>query len=183
MAIKPIHAITRSQLNKKGAAVRRTSIPVNFGEDDVQQMVADLRDTFRSSPIAVGLAAIQIGIDRRLFIANVTRDDDSQELIAINPVILEERGSKDKKFESCMSVPNWRSTVKRRDVVRIEFTDESGVSRQEEFRGFMARVILHEVDHLDGVLCHDRAEDGSDLQAFHFETPENYVLPPCWEPE
>lgn len=181
MSIKSIRTISIDQLGKADAFVRRISNPVDFLADDVPRLVSDLRDTFYASKISVGLAAIQIGVERRLFIANPDKGKAEQELLAINPTILDSAGSKDKKFESCMSVPNWRSQVKRRDRLTLRYQLPSGEELDQQFSGFFARIIFHEMDHLDGVLCHDHAENKAAVEEFHFQTDENYPLPPIAE--
>ena len=157
-----------------GNSLRRTSSPVNWSIDSVPEMLSDLRDTFYASKISVGLAAVQIGILKRMFIANPNKSETAEELLAINPIVLDARGSNEKMMESCMSIPNRRGPVKRRTKVTLQYSDELGNSHQREFVDFFARIVLHEMDHLDGVLCLDHVGDPSLVQTVDFFDETNY---------
>lgn len=118
-------------------------------------------------PIAVGLAAPQIGESLRVAVVNLKRDNE-ETLVLINPTIVREWGKKDKKKESCMSVPGYRGEVERRYALEVAYFDRGGVRLTMEATGFFARVIAHEVDHLDGRLYVDRMGTGVELEPVDF---------------
>lgn len=165
---------TDNQNNK----LRQVSTPVDFDSDDVTKIVSDLRDTLYASSISVGLAAVQIGVLKRVFVANPTKSDRGNELLAINPVLVDVAGAREKMKESCMSVPNRRGPVRRKTRLTLRYSDEAGAEHERVFTDFVARVIQHEMDHLDGILCLDHVEDRMLIEEVDFLTPENYPLPP-----
>ena len=107
----------------------------------------------------VGLAANQVDLPIRLFVANPTADpEEGEELVFINPVISRPKGSEEAE-EGCLSLPELYGTVKRSKKIRVNAYDLSGNELTAEVDGFLARVIQHETDHLDGVLFVDRLSE------------------------
>ena len=115
----------------------------------------------------IGLAAPQIGLDIRLFVVDITplaEDEDyadiAEELstfkkVFINAQILEESGEEWKFNEGCLSIPDVREDVKRKETILIEYYDENFVKHTETFSDIRARVIQHEYDHIEGILFTD----------------------------
>ena len=109
-----------------------------------------------SDPIGVGLAAPQVGKSLKIFIAKP--NFKSKIFIFINPTIIKslKRGQKDeskaKKLEGCLSLPNIWGEVRRYEQVYLEYQDIEGKIVKKKFTGFMATIIQHEMDHLDGIL-------------------------------
>ena len=101
----------------------------------------------------VGLAAPQIGIMKRIFVTHVQGDD---ERVFINPSILETSHNTSKYEEGCLSVPGIFANVIRSESIKMQAWNEKGRPFTIETGGLLARVILHEYDHLDGVLFLDR---------------------------
>jgi len=134
----------------------------DFG-DDLQAVVKDLTDTLRSDTLSVGLAAPQIGYPLAVAVVNLAKSEED-DLILVNPEVVSESGSWDIKYESCMSVPHKRGQVKRRKKVQVRYQDVHGNDHELATSGFEARVILHEIDHLQGVLYVDRMEEDSVLE-------------------
>lgn len=142
--------------------LRQKSKPVAKIDKKVLKLVQDLRDTLRiqKNPEGVGLAAPQIGKNLRLFVV----DYKDLDRVVINPEILESRETKEKRkekkreeiMEGCLSLPNFYGPLKRADYIKIKYQNENGEEKVEEFRGFFAQIILHEIDHLEGVLFIDR---------------------------
>jgi peptide deformylase len=107
----------------------------------------------------VGLAANQVNLPIRLFIANPSGDkEEGPELVFINPVINKAKGSAEAE-EGCLSLPGINAQVKRNKSLQINAYDISGNEIRVDLDGFLARIIQHEVDHLDGVLFIDRLTD------------------------
>ncbi len=103
----------------------------------------------------IGLAAPQIGISKSVVIVDVAELVEGESLrIFVNPQILDVSGSSVVE-EGCLSIPGVREEVTRPEVIELSFQDESGASFTHEFDGWLARVLQHEIDHLNGVLFVD----------------------------
>lgn len=120
--------------------------------DRIKTTMEDMLETMRACQ-GVGLAAPQIGVLRRMFVAE---PEPGRVYFMINPVILEERGCLEGE-EACLSVPEVTGMVERPEYIKIEATDLDGERRTYEFSDFDARVMCHEYDHLDGVLFVNKA--------------------------
>ncbi len=127
----------------------------------------DMLETMRAQ-LGVGIAAPQVGIMRRMFIAE---PEPERVYYMINPVILEQSGSQTDD-EGCLSVPGKIGTVTRPDYIKIEATDLDGERKIYEFHDFDARVMCHEYDHLDGILYIDKAENIRDASEDYEEYGE-----------
>jgi peptide deformylase len=104
----------------------------------------------------VGLAANQVNLPMRLFVANPSGDkEEGPELVFINPVINRAKGSAEAE-EGCLSLPGINAQIKRNKSLQINAYDLTGREVNTEVDGFMARIVQHEIDHLDGVLFIDR---------------------------
>ena len=136
--------------------------------DRIRQTMEDMRDTMRSQ-MGVGIAAPQVGVMRRMFVAEPEPD---KVYYMINPVILEQSGSQ-VGDEGCLSVPGLIGTVERPSHVKIEALDLDGVKHVYEFDDFYARVTCHEYDHLEGILYTDKATNVRDADFEEEEEEEN----------
>lgn len=131
----------------------------------LDELVEDLKDTLWHHRIAIGLAAQQqIGHQERVAIVNIDRKNRDAALVLVNPCIERTWGKKDVKRESCMSLPHLAGKVERRWKVAVRFQDKAGRPHFVEAEGFLARVIAHEVDHLDGLLYADRVKPEESLE-------------------
>lgn len=120
----------------------------------IKTTMEDMLETMRAE-MGVGIAAPQVGIMRRMFIAE---PEPGRVYYMINPEILEQSGSQTGD-EGCLSVPGMIGTVERPDYIKISALDINGAEQVYEFSGFDARVMCHEYDHLDGILYIDKAEN------------------------
>lgn len=145
--------------------------PVTAIDGKIRTIIAQMKATLLAAnkPKGVGLAAPQIGIPLRIFITKPNEKSDFT--VFVNPQILEkskelgeierEGGSKEelkneRKLEGCLSIPNvWGHLVRHRRV-KVQYQDESGKENIRDFSGFMATIIQHETDHLNGVLFPQR---------------------------
>lgn len=109
----------------------------------------------------IGLAAIQVGIPKRLFIADVP---GSKKVAMINPVIKEQNSDLQTYEEGCLSIPGILADVQRPSKIVVEYTDEKGKTKHLKAKGLLATCIQHEIDHLDGVLFVDRIDPELRLQ-------------------
>jgi peptide deformylase len=138
----------------------------------IQQLIADMRETMRAAP-GVGLAAPQVGLGLQLAViedapeyhANATPAELAERErqvvpfhVIINPVLTLEAGEPVEFFEGCLSVDGWMALVARAVAVRVEALDENGRDVRITARGWHARILQHEIDHLHGTLCVDRMD-------------------------
>lgn len=157
--ILPIRAFGDAVLRKKCQ-----EIDPNYPE--LKTLVANLFETMNSAN-GIGLAAPQVGLDIRLFIVDVSplaEDEDYEDIaehlrdfkkVFINAKILEESGEEWKFNEGCLSIPDVREDVKRKETIVIEYYDENFVKHTDTFSDMRARVIQHEYDHIEGILFTD----------------------------
>lgn len=126
---------------------------------DIDQELLDLIENMFETMLlheGVGLAAPQIGLSKRLFVIDTKKYyEDGEKLIMINPEIIEKDGS-EKLEEGCLSVPDIKCEVKRATRIVLRGYDEDGKLIEREIEGFLARVIQHELDHLNGILFIDK---------------------------
>ncbi len=132
--------------------LRKKCFEVTAFDEKLTQLLDDMKETVRKEDGA-GLAAPQVGILRRVVVVDVPEGYFE----FINPVILESKGEQT-GWEGCLSVRGKRGVVTRPNVVKLEYSDRKGKRKKITARGFFARAVCHELDHLDGVLYIDRAE-------------------------
>ena len=161
----------RTVLRMGDPRLLQVSQPVDaFGTAELESLVADMLDTMAAQRGA-GLAAIQIGVPRRVVIFGLehsSRTATCEPLpttILINPSIEPLTGQQDLAWEGCLSVPGMRGLVPRFTRIRYSGHDAEGERFAREVEGFHARVVQHECDHLDGVLYPQRIRD---LRQFGF---------------
>jgi peptide deformylase len=135
--------------------LRQKAKKVKVIDKKIKKLITDMQATLeaQADPEGVGLAAPQIGKSLRLFIVKYK----DQRRVVINPKILSRSTPKKaaevgKKhpLEGCLSLPHYYGPVKRPDKIKIKYQDEKGKKKTEEFSGFMACIISHEIDHLEG---------------------------------
>jgi peptide deformylase len=125
-----------------------------------ERLAADLVDTMRGGPRCVGVAAPQIGELVRMVVVDCSThpkatDNHHGLLVLVNPIVAASSGSEIGR-EGCLSIPEITANVRRATAVAIEAEDPRGAPVRIESSGFEARALLHEIDHLDGVLILDR---------------------------
>ncbi len=145
MAIRNVVQVGDDVLRKKCFAVARF-------DEKLATLLDDMKDTVRKEEGA-GLAAPQVGVLRRAVVIDV--EEGFFELV--NPVIVQAKGEQI-GYEGCLSVRGRRGVVRRPMEVTVEFFDRFGKPQKLTARGFFARAVCHELDHLDGVLYIDKAE-------------------------
>ena len=126
-------------------------------DGEIRDLVEEMFYTMYKAP-GVGLAAPQIGDNRRLFIIGFEEAGTNIELVVINPTIKESFGADTPFEEGCLSVPGISATVMRPSGVHLEGIDLNGEPLSIRTGGFLARVIQHEFDHLQGTLFVDRLD-------------------------
>lgn len=117
-----------------------------------RRLIEDMKETMYAAP-GVGLAANQVGVLERIIVAD---PGDERCLVLVNPEIVASEGT-DVDVEGCLSIPGVTGYVERALRIRVRGLDERGKPLELDAEGFLARIVQHEIDHLDGVLFIDRA--------------------------
>jgi peptide deformylase len=131
-------------------------LPVTVIDGDLQRRIDDMAQTMYHAP-GVGLAASQVGINQRVLVYDVSPRDDKRALhVLINPRIVCQEGEFLSENEGCLSVPEYRSDVVRFSQIQVEGVDRNGRPLSFAADGYLAVVLQHEIDHLQGILFIDR---------------------------
>lgn len=150
--------------------LRAKSKSVQPGVKEVQSLIEDLKDTLIHHTEAIGLAAPQIGVNKRViavYFGGRKENNTTQPLVIINPVIIE--SSRDLlDFDGCLSFPELYAKTVRPHYMRLQGVDERGDSKEWILDGFDSVVAHHETDHLNGVLLIDRINEA---QQSHVPNP------------
>lgn len=159
--ILPILAYGDPVLRKKAAEIQKEY-------PKLKELVANMFETMYKAS-GVGLAAPQVGVPIRLFVIDATPFADDEELspeeqkvlegfkkVFINAKMEDESGKSWLFNEGCLSIPDIREDVSRKDTIKITYLDENFKSHTEQYDGLLARVIQHEYDHLEGILFTDK---------------------------
>ena len=150
----PIVAFGDPVLRKKGSEVKP-------GHPGLGKLIADMYETMEEAS-GVGLAAPQVGHSIRLFITDGTvlgdQDESARDFrqVFINPVVKPLQEEEWSYNEGCLSIPGIREDVVRPEAIHVSFYDEKFTFHEKTFSGIPARIILHEYDHIEGVLFIDR---------------------------
>ncbi|MFL8887353.1 peptide deformylase [Helcococcus kunzii] len=121
--------------------------------DRILNLLGDMVETMYHEN-GIGLAAPQVGVLRRCFVVDI---GDGNVYKIINPEIIEKSETTSVDIEGCLSIPNYNCTVERSETVKMKYTDTKGKEQIIEADGLLARCLLHEYDHLDGVLITSKA--------------------------
>lgn len=161
MAVRRIIRMGHPNLRKPADNVPASAI----GSDELNRLIEDMEDTLHDYG-GIGLAAPQIDEPYRLAVIEIeggpTRYGELQAVpmtAFINPTITVLDPTTAGYWEGCLSVPGLRGFVERPQKIRVDYTDQTGATKQAEFSGFLATVFQHEFDHLDGKLYIDRITD------------------------
>ncbi|MFN3868460.1 MAG: peptide deformylase [Hyphomicrobiaceae bacterium] len=135
--------------------LRTQSAPVERVDDDLRRLIDDMLETMYAAP-GIGLAAIQVGVPRRLLVLDTTDKDEPKRPIAmINPQIVGYGDKLSPYEEGCLSIPDVLVDIERPSTVRVRYTDREGKPVELDADGLLATAIQHEMDHLDGRLIID----------------------------
>ena len=148
MTVKPI-------LTEPNKLLRQISKPVESVGDEERKLMDDMMDTMYAAP-GIGLAAIQIGVPKRIIVMDISRDEDKKEpRYFVNPVIKNKNNETSKYEEGCLSVPDQFAEIERPNECEVEYLDYKGKKQLLKADGLLATCIQHEMDHLEGVLFID----------------------------
>jgi len=138
--------------------LRKKAINIQQGDLDVDALINDMFETMENAE-GIGLAAPQIGKSLRLFVIDAKATEEEELLdfrkIFINAEIIREEGEEWDFNEGCLSIPEIREDVLRKDTLRIKYVDENWMEHDEVYSGMKARIIQHEYDHIEGILFTD----------------------------
>ena len=148
--------VARSQIRQYPEPVLKTpATEVTEFSDDLRALVARMTRLMDDAN-GVGLAGNQVGLLRRVLVYRPDRDDEAEPRALVNPSIVERSDETESDEEGCLSLGPLRVQVERNVRVSVEARDENGEAVRIDADGFEARVLQHEIDHLDGVLIIDR---------------------------
>jgi peptide deformylase len=148
MAVRPLVILPDRQL-------RLVSEPVGPITEEVRKLASDMLDTMYDAP-GIGLAAIQIGVPKRLVVIDLGKDPDERSpMVLVDPEITWTSEEKRVHEEGCLSIPEYYEEVERPDRIRLTYRALAGETVETEADGILATCIQHEIDHLNGVLFVD----------------------------
>jgi peptide deformylase len=135
--------------------LRLVSEPVKQIDAGIRKLVDDMFETMYKAP-GIGLAAIQIGVAKRVVTLDLSKkEDDHEPQIFINPEITWQSEGRAKFEEGCLSIPDYYEEVERPTEVKVKYLDLSGKKREIDAKGLLATCLQHEIDHTNGVLFID----------------------------
>ncbi len=135
--------------------LRQASKPIETVNGEVKKLAADMLETMYDAP-GIGLAAIQIGVPRRMLVLDVSKEgDDKTPLVFINPEIVSSSDERSVYEEGCLSIPDYYAEVERPAKIKVRHLDAEGREQVTEADGLLATCLQHEIDHLNGILFID----------------------------
>jgi peptide deformylase len=135
--------------------LRQVSKLVENVGDQERTLMDDMLDTMYAAP-GIGLAAIQIGVPKRIIVMDISRDENKKEpRYFVNPIVKNKNEKKVKYEEGCLSVPDQFAEIERPNTCEIEYLDYNGKKQLLKADGLLATCIQHEIDHLEGILFID----------------------------
>ena len=148
MAVKPI-------LTEPNKILRQVSIPVEAVGKEEQNLMDDMLESMYAAN-GIGLAAVQIGIPKRIIVMDLSKDSKKKEpRYFVNPIIKNKNSQKATYEEGCLSVPNQFAEIDRPSECEVEYLDYNGEKKILHAEGLLATCIQHEMDHLEGILFID----------------------------
>ena len=148
MTIKPLIILPDPLL-------RQVSAPVERVDAELEQFIDDMLETMYEAP-GIGLAAIQVGVPRRLLVIDLAKEgEEPAPLVFINPEILKSSDDRSVYEEGCLSIPDYYAEVERPAAITVKSIGRDGKEQMTEADGLLATCLQHEIDHLNGVLFID----------------------------
>jgi len=145
----------RKILTEPDPFLRQKSSNVDNVSDEIRSLMDDMLETMYNAP-GIGLAAIQVGVPKRVIVMDLSRDDDKKNpLYFVNPVMITNSDNKAAYEEGCLSVPGQFAEINRPDKCKVKYLDYDGNEKILDAEGLLATCIQHEIDHLEGILFID----------------------------
>ena len=134
--------------------LRKKCEPLENVDDDVRKLMNDMLETMYKAP-GIGLAAIQVGILKRIVVIDVSKEEEKNPLFFVNPEIIYKSKNTAVYEEGCLSLPGQFAEIERPAECHIKYIDYNGKEKKLETKGLLATCIQHEIDHLNGILFID----------------------------
>ena len=145
----------RTIITEPNKLLRQISKPVNGVGKEEQKLMDDMLETMYDAN-GIGLAAIQVGVPKRIIVMDISKNDDKKEpRYFVNPVIKNKNLNLSKYLEGCLSIPDQFAEVDRPSTCEVEYLDYNGNKKLLRTDGLLATCIQHEMDHLEGILFID----------------------------
>ena len=145
----------RKILTEPDPILRQKSQPVDKVDDLTRKLMDDMLETMYLAP-GIGLAAIQIGVPKRIIVLDISKDPEKKEpMYFVNPVIVSTSKNNITYEEGCLSVPGQFAEIDRADRCHVKYLDYNGNHKELKSEGLLATCIQHEIDHLEGILFID----------------------------
>jgi len=145
----------RKILTEPNKVLREKSLKVESVDKDLQNLMDDMLETMYAAP-GIGLAAIQIGIPKRIIVLDISyKEGKKNPMYFVNPEIIEKSNKNSTYEEGCLSVPGQFAEIDRPDKCHIKYLDYFGQHKELKAEGMLATCIQHEMDHLEGILFID----------------------------
>ena len=145
----------RKILTEPDPFLRQKSEKVDVVNDEIRSLMDDMLETMYNAP-GIGLAAIQVGVLKRIIVIDLSRDDEKKNpLYFVNPEIITNSNNNTAYEEGCLSVPGQFAEISRPDKCKVRFLDYNGSKQILDAHGLLATCIQHEIDHLEGILFID----------------------------
>ena len=145
----------RQILTEPNEILRKKSLRVEEVNSETQKIMDDMLETMYAAP-GIGLAAIQIGIPKRIIVLDIAQKEGPKKpMYFVNPEIIEKSKNNSVYEEGCLSVPGQFAEIERPDQCHIKYMDYNGESKEIKAQGMLATCIQHEMDHLEGILFID----------------------------
>ena len=145
----------REILTEPNAILREKSLNVDMVDKDLQKLMDDMLETMYAAP-GIGLAAIQIGIPKRVIILDIDQKEGQKNpMFFVNPEIIEKSENSSTYEEGCLSVPGQFAEITRPEKCFVKYLDYYGQKKEIKAEGMLATCIQHEIDHLEGILFID----------------------------
>tara|TARA_A100001011_G_scaffold375001_1_gene436077 strand:+ start:391 stop:909 length:519 start_codon:yes stop_codon:yes gene_type:complete len=134
--------------------LRKKCDPLEKVDDEIKRLMKDMLETMYDAP-GIGLAAIQIGILKRLVVIDISKDEKKNPLFLVNPEIISQSKATSVYEEGCLSLPGQFAEIERPSECLVKYIDLGGKEKKLKANGLLATCIQHEVDHLNGILFID----------------------------
>ena len=144
----------RKILTEPDIFLRQISHDVEKVDDKIRSLMDDMLETMYAAP-GIGLAAIQIGVPKRVIVIDLSKDEEKTPLYFVNPKVIVKSKNKSTYEEGCLSVPGQFAEVDRPNECHLSYVNYNGQKKELRAEGLLATCIQHEMDHLEGILFID----------------------------
>ena len=145
---------TKKILTEPDPFLRQVSQEVKKVDDGIRKLMDDMLETMYEAP-GIGLAAIQIGVPKRVIVIDLSKEEEKKPLYFVNPEIIVKSKNNSTYEEGCLSVPGQFAEIDRPNECHVRYLDYNGQKKDLKAEGLLATCIQHEMDHLEGILFID----------------------------